>query len=143
MLSFDRIARRINPLYPTEKKQLDSMGKALIISDILSKSNLKYYKSAAELPGFVNVCNEEISELKSYMITPQMLKTALDKTDDAALSLKLAEISIIEEETGEKPILLLAVATSFFAIAAEIVGTSAVAKAIFKTSFKRKQCRYK
>ena len=92
VLSFDRLARRVNASFPSDKHQLDAMGKALIISEILSETKLEYYKSAAKLPGFVKICNDEISELKSYMVSPDILKSIIDTTSDKSLSVKLKDI---------------------------------------------------
>ncbi|MBE7049303.1 MAG: hypothetical protein E7394_00850 [Ruminococcaceae bacterium] len=92
VLSFDRLARRVDSLYPSDKHQLDTIGKALIISEILSEIKLEYYKSASKLSGFVKICNDEISELKSYMVSPESLKNIIDTTSDKSLSIKLKDI---------------------------------------------------
>ena len=102
VLSFDRIARRINMKYPSDIHQLDEIGKALIISEILSETELEYYKSASKLQGFVKICNDEISELKSYMVSPDMLKNIIDTTTDISFGVKLNDIYKIYKSYDEK-----------------------------------------
>lgn len=102
VLSFDRICKRINSAYPNTKKHLSPMGKSLIISEILSDINLEYYKSAASLNGFSDMCNEEISEFKKYMISPQSIFEAADNVQNKSLSLKLKDIGNIYQAYEEK-----------------------------------------
>jgi len=95
VLSFDRMCKRINSQYPSGKRQLGSMGKSLIVSEILADIPLIYYKSVAAQNGFVDVCSDEITEFKKYMISPDDLIAASKKVNSEALSLKLTDIANI------------------------------------------------
>ena len=92
VLSFDRIAKKINSAFPSPKKTLSAVGQSLIISELLANIDYKYYKSAHETAGFCDVCLEEISEFKKYLISPEMILEASKKTDNVALSLKLQDL---------------------------------------------------
>lgn len=102
VLSFDRLSNRINSLYPTNTKNLNSIGKSLIISEILEDTELLYYKKAKETVGFSDACNSEISEFKKYMISPEQLLNASEKTKNKALSLKLKDLSAIYTKYEDK-----------------------------------------
>lgn len=102
VLSFDRICKRINYSYPGDKQHLSSIGKTLIISEVISSLDLSYYKSAALQSGFVDICNEEISEFKKYMITPEQLEKASQNASNRALSMKLSDMAAIYRAYEQK-----------------------------------------
>ncbi len=93
VVSFDKMCKKINSNYPNNKRHLGNIGKSLILSKILSEIQLSYYSNASKEPGFVEVCNSQISELKKYMISSEDLLTASEKVDNKSLSLKLKDIS--------------------------------------------------
>ncbi|MBQ4526580.1 MAG: exodeoxyribonuclease V subunit gamma [Clostridia bacterium] len=95
VLSFDRIAKRINSSYHSDKKHLSAVGQTLIISEILSDIELKYYKAASKTPGFAEVCLSEISEFKKYLLSPDIIDDASNKSDSVELSMKLKDLSAI------------------------------------------------
>lgn len=95
VLSFDVMAKKINRRYPSNKKKLSAVGKSLIIFDLLSDIELNYYKSAALQSGFIDVCSQQIAELKKYMISSQMLIYAANSSDNPVLTLKLNDIEKI------------------------------------------------
>lgn len=98
VLSFERIAGRIYDLYPGNKKIIGSVGKSLIMSKVISESELKYYKGCSDQIGFSNVCAGEISMLKKYNITPAELKAAADNSSDITFKHKFADIANIYEK---------------------------------------------
>jgi len=97
VLSFDRIAKRVNGAYPSSKKQLNSVGKSLIVSQILASADLEYYTSSASRPGFVEMCVGEISEMKKYNITPQKLREAVANIDNRMVQMKFGDLIKIYE----------------------------------------------
>lgn len=102
VLSFDRIAKRINSAYPDGKKHLNSVAKSLILSEIISETELDYYKNASDDVGFAEVCINEISEFKKYNMTADDVLTASGRVGDRGLSLKLSDISKIYKAYEDK-----------------------------------------
>lgn len=98
VLSFDRIGKRINNDHPGNKQRISAIGKTLIVADIISNTKLSYYKSSSDVGGFIDICNEEISEFKKYMITPDKLNEAADNVTDVSLSMKLRDLASIYEQ---------------------------------------------
>lgn len=98
VLSFDRIARRIFDMYPSDKKIIGSVGKSLIMSKIISECELEYYKGCNDQIGFSNVCVDEISMLKKYNISPNDLKKAAESAKELSLKYKFGDISEIYEK---------------------------------------------
>ncbi len=95
VLSFDRICKKINRRYPTENRTLTSIGKSLIVSDVLSGLSLDYYSSAVNQNGFSEICSDQISEFKKYLITPSMLSDAAKSVQNKVLAMKISDISKI------------------------------------------------
>jgi len=95
VLSFERICKKINSRYPTDKKQLTSIGKSLIVSEIISGLSLDYYSSAIHQNGFCEILNDEISEMKKYMISPSLLNDVTEKIKNKALAMKISDIAKI------------------------------------------------
>ncbi len=97
VLSFDRMCKKINHRYPSDRKQLTSIGKSLIVSEVLSTLSLDYYSSAVNQNGFAQICSDQISEFKKYLISPKMLSDASENIKNKALALKMSDISKIYE----------------------------------------------
>ncbi len=95
VLSFDRIAKRINAKFPDSKKQLNSVGRSLIISEIIHNVDFEYYTASSMQPGFAEMCIDEISEMKKYNITPDMLKKACEDIDNKMIQMKFRDLSKI------------------------------------------------
>lgn len=101
VISFDRMATRINSKYPTPKTRLGSIAKSLIMSEILSDMEFKYYTNISADLGFVDSCINEISEFKKYNLSHTDIFNLSEKTDDKALSLKLADMAEIYRKYDE------------------------------------------
>ena len=97
VLSFDRICKKINQKYPSDTNQLTSIGKSLIVSEVVSTLSLDYYSSAANQNGFAQICSDQISEFKKYLISPKMLSDASESIKNKALALKMSDISKVYE----------------------------------------------
>jgi len=95
VMSFERIATRINKLYPSAKKHLTPSAKSLIMSEIISELNLEYYKNTASNNGFISVCSGEIAEFKKYNMSHEDVLNASEKIEDRGLALKLKDLSKI------------------------------------------------
>ncbi len=121
VLSFDRICKRLIASHPTGKNQLSSIGKTLVIAELITNLELSYYKSAASQNGFVDICNDQISELKKYMITPENLLTAAQSVTSEALSMKLNDIAAIYRAYEERLSLEFTDADDSLNILAEIL----------------------
>ena len=102
VLSFDRIAGRINPKYNNCKKRLSNMAKTLIMSEIVSDIELCYYKNVSREFGFVDICIKEISEFKKYNVTSSDIENIASKTKDYSLALKLQDINNIYKAYEDK-----------------------------------------
>ncbi len=95
VISFDRMATRVNSKYPGKERRLGTIAKSLIMSEILSGVDFKYYKNISADSGFVDSCINEISEFKKYNLSYTDISDLSEKTDDKALSLKLGDLAEI------------------------------------------------
>lgn len=77
---------------------LSPMAKSIIMSDIISHTDLKYFANSADLAGFADVCLQLVGELKKYCITPEQLTEANENTSNARLKLKIEDITNIYTE---------------------------------------------
>lgn len=98
VLSFDRVAKRINALYPNNKKRINSVAQSLIMSEILSDLELSYYKNISGDAGFIDVCMSEISEFKKYNLSCDNVFEIADKVEDKGLSMKLNDLAKIYQQ---------------------------------------------
>ena len=77
--SFNRLARRtIDMTDGAGDNVISSTAKSLIMSGILSETELEYYGNISREPGFVDVCLETVSEFKKYNISLDMQIQAAD-----------------------------------------------------------------
>ncbi len=102
VLSFDRMCKNINNKYPSNRKQLSSMGKSLIVSEVLSEIDLEYYSSAINQTGFAQICSQQISEFKKYLILPETLSDAVNTIKNKSLAMKISDISKIYKSYQEQ-----------------------------------------
>lgn len=93
ILSFNTMAKRINSLYPNNKKRLNSIAKALIMSEIISETELLYYKNTSAESGLCDMFIDEISEFKKYNISAEDAMRASDMASDKGLSMKLSDLA--------------------------------------------------
>ena len=71
---------------------LTPLKKSIIVSDILSYTELQYFGEISKRVGFVDVCLKLISELKKYCVTCEMLNKAIENAKDERLKLKIGDI---------------------------------------------------
>ncbi len=95
--SFNKMIRRM------EKDKgindvLSPMEKSIIMADVISYTELKYFENAASSAGFADVCLNLASELKKYCVTPLQLDSVNENNNNARLKLKLEDISKIYSE---------------------------------------------
>ncbi|MDY5627083.1 MAG: PD-(D/E)XK nuclease family protein [Clostridia bacterium] len=89
VLSFERIGARVfSECGQRVKERVTNVGKGVIVSKILSETNLTYYKNSAQNPGFVQLCADTLSEFKKYNISPESLKEAYQKESGNILRAK-------------------------------------------------------
>ena len=74
---------------------LGAVGKALIVSEILKKSNPLFFKNTSFGGGFSDVVTSSIGEFKKYLILPETLTEAAKKADDEVLGMKLCDLAEI------------------------------------------------
>ncbi len=101
VLSFDRVAKRINSLYPNNKKRINNVAKSLIMSEIIADTELSYYKNISRDAGFTDVCISEISEFKKYNYTCDDVFDIAGKVNDTGLSMKLNDLGTIYKKYEE------------------------------------------
>lgn len=93
VLSFNHMAyRMLKEVGGNTKLQINNMGKSLIISNIISDSNLKLYSKMSAQGGFVNSCMEIISELKQYNVSPDDLLVASEKSSNDLFKTKMDDL---------------------------------------------------
>ena len=91
--SFKRLADRTRVLTGDFRNNIISTtGKTLVISDILEKTKLLYYKNSAAMQGFVDVCLNTISEFKKHNIYPSDIDNMIGNIKDEKLKLKLSDL---------------------------------------------------
>ncbi len=95
VLSFNTMAKRVISLYPNNKKRLNSIARALIMSEIISDAELCYYKNTSAEGGLVDIFLEEISEFKKYNVTADDTERASMTIEDKGLSMKLSDLALV------------------------------------------------
>ena len=98
VLTFSRMAKRYLPR--AVKNYLTPSGKAVLITKAAENAcgENSIYKDSAKKPGFAGNIMSMISELKRFMITPDMIKYSANHLDDSILKQKLTAISEIYTE---------------------------------------------
>ncbi len=102
VLSFNTMAKRVNSLFPNNKKRLGSIAKALIMSEILSDTELKYYKNTSAQSGLVDIFMDEISEFKKYNVSVETAKNVSESVSDKGLSMKLSDLTAVYSAYEDK-----------------------------------------
>ena len=99
VLSFRRLSYRVfNEVGGITYPHIHPAGKSMILYRILDKSGpmFRYFKNAAQKPGFVNELSDLITEFKHYNVTFDMLDDAYNKLDEnSALKQKVKEINTV------------------------------------------------
>lgn len=103
VLSFRRLAYRVfSSTGGVVHTHINSAGKSMLLYRAIDKhrDKLTVYARTADRKGFINTLNRTISELKRYMLTPEMLYQAASNHKDTnpMLSDKLNDIAMIYEE---------------------------------------------
>lgn len=101
VLSFKRMAYRVfSEVGGLTKQHMDASGRAMLIYRIIdrNKGELKVFGKAVKSQGFVDIVSDTITEMKRYNITPEILGTAAEGTQDELLKNKLYDISLIYQE---------------------------------------------
>lgn len=94
--SFKRLADRTRTiLNDTRRNIITNTGKSLVVSEILEKLDLDYYKNSASFAGFTDVCLDSVSELKKYNMTPDDIESMIDGVDNELLRVKLRDMQKI------------------------------------------------
>jgi ATP-dependent helicase/nuclease subunit B len=103
VLSFRRLAYRVfSHTGGVVHSHINSAGKSMLLYRAVDKhrDKLKVYGRTAERKGFINTLNRTISEMKRYILTPDMLHQAAEKHRDTnpMLADKLQDIAMIYGE---------------------------------------------
>ncbi len=93
VISFNRMATRINSKYPVKQMKLATVAKSLIMAEAVSETEFNYYKNISSNSGFVDSCINEISEFKKYNLSSDDIFSISENIDDEALSLKLSDLA--------------------------------------------------
>lgn len=98
--SFGRLAKKLIASSGVRYKATDSAGKAMLVLKAIMgcKSDLRFYRSAAEKPGYISLFMDTISEFKKGQITPEALRLAADDTEEHLFSARLRDLACIYEE---------------------------------------------
>ncbi len=95
VLSFERMAKFVNLVYPSNRKKINSIAKSLIMSEVISGVELSYYKNISLDTGFIDECVKEISEFKKYNYSCEDVYKLSQSISDKALSYKLSDLAQI------------------------------------------------
>ncbi|KPU45426.1 ATP-dependent helicase/deoxyribonuclease subunit B [Oxobacter pfennigii] len=102
VLSFKRMAYKVfAQCGGLTRKHMNTAGKYMLLYNILKrlKGQFEIYGKAAGEQGFIKTMSDMITELKTYGITPEMLKNTLENLqDNEILWSKTHDISLIYEE---------------------------------------------
>lgn len=95
VVTFSRLCERY--LNRAKKNKLTASGKAALIQKAVNGINREenIYSGSSEKPGFANVVSDIITELKSCLITPDMLCRCAENTDNEMLRRKLLSLADI------------------------------------------------
>lgn len=101
VLGFRRFARQI--LLETggaSRPRITEVGRRLLLRRLLGKrqDELSFFSRAAKQRGFGQSLSEMIQELKSYRISPDMLKATANEITNPQLSEKLSELSLLSAD---------------------------------------------
>ncbi|MBQ7900856.1 MAG: exodeoxyribonuclease V subunit gamma, partial [Clostridia bacterium] len=92
--SFNRLAMRTRDMVDEACENIISpTGKSLVMSQVLEDCELEYYKNISDLPGFVDVCLDSISEFKKYNISYEQLDDVAHNVDNDLLAMKLRDLN--------------------------------------------------
>ncbi|MFT9078106.1 PD-(D/E)XK nuclease family protein [Ethanoligenens sp.] len=98
VLSFSRLAQRVFGLYGgAAGRAIDDCGRVLVMSMAAKQIGdlLQVYRRQAESPAFAKAMVDAVSELKHCGVDADALTAAAEKTEDAALSGKIEDLSLL------------------------------------------------
>ncbi len=98
VLSFRRLAwRLLSEIGAQPRQSADSIGQAIILRRICKqeKSQLHYFASLADRPGFIKNIASVMGDLKRYQIDPEALKNAAKQCIDVSLSRKMSDFGVV------------------------------------------------
>lgn len=99
--SFNKMIRRMERSRGISNV-LSPMAKNIIMSDVLSYTELAYFSNAASAAGFTDVCLKLVGEFKKYCVTANMLEQANEQNANFRLKLKMDDIINIYKEYTER-----------------------------------------
>lgn len=106
IISFQRLAlETLSSVGGLKRKYIDSMGKTMVLKNILYRhqEKLKLYAGSIAKEGFVDALLRQLAELKRSRIDSDMLREYAEKLKDSELlSQKLTELAFIQELVEEK-----------------------------------------
>ncbi len=99
IMSFKKLAQRCIELYAKESfKQIDTVGRSLIVARAVENSELKYFKNAGDYSGFVDLVLKEIGNFKKYSITCDDINALINSEhaeNNEVFKLKMQDLSSI------------------------------------------------
>jgi len=104
VLSFRRLAWRVfREVGGETRKPIGELGKKMILKRLLEnrKGDLQVFAQAAKQPGFLDILSKTMSEMKTYLLTPEQLKGSagfFDMDEQKLLGAKLNDISILYKD---------------------------------------------
>lgn len=132
MCSFQRFSKQIlEEVGGAIVPRISEIGKRILLRKILINQNdLKFYKKSAKQRGFAEKLSDEISEFRTYNISPKNLRETLNKISNDELSDKISDLAnlteiyrnaIADKQNDESD--LLEKAASFIKFSSEIKNT--------------------
>jgi ATP-dependent helicase/nuclease subunit B len=106
VLSFRRLAYRVfSSLGGVVHSHINAAGRSMLLYRAVDKhrDKLRVYARAADRRGFINILGRMLSELKRYMLTPELLRETAERHQEsnAMLADKLLDIALIYGEFEE------------------------------------------
>ncbi len=95
--SFNKMVRRMEKEKGI-KDILSPMAKSIIMADVISYTDLKYFEKASLSSGFADMCLSLAGEFKKYCVTPEQIDNVNQNNNNARLKLKLEDISKVYAE---------------------------------------------
>ncbi len=101
VLSFMRLADRVFSKYGAPEFVSDNASYEMLVSycaNSIAPENLRLFDGLVKKSELSSTASNVITTFKRYRITPEKLRYAIDKTDDALLKKKLSDSLVIYEE---------------------------------------------
>ena len=95
-LSFGRLAYHVfSRTGGAPVKQLNEVGKHMMLRKILKECELSFYTCAIQQPGFIENLSQTVTEFSQYNLTPQDLELRAMRLEESDISAKLTDLSEI------------------------------------------------